>query len=201
MRVDNASSAAAESVNIARQEITHLSGGGHLVIDRENTEPEELVGTQLPQERSIRTAASVGSGAVGASGDNQPGDAAIGSYVEIFDAFSPLAQPAKILDFDGSTYKLQHGLSGATLNGIHSRIVHPYEIYEAGSEVRCNSKKGHELSLACKQCTVTGHNQKANGELNYRVDCLNHGGFIEKMSFPLTSLQRIRHQGKPTPWY
>jgi len=138
LRAKNTVSAAAESVNKPRQEIAHRPSGDHLVIDRENSElEEELIGTQLRQGRSIRTAASIGSGIkteetpVGASGKYQPGD--IGTYVEIFDTFSPLTQPAKILDFDGSTYTLQHGLSGATLKGIHSRIVHPYEIYEAGN--------------------------------------------------------------------
>ncbi|EJK60964.1 hypothetical protein THAOC_18615 [Thalassiosira oceanica] len=128
LRADGASYEAAESDNQAGQEITHRSSGDH-VIDR------EMVDTQLRQKRSIRTTASTGSGeeSVG-SGSNQPGNTSIGSYVEIFDAFSPLAQPAKILDFDGSTYTLEHGLSGAKLEGIHSTLVHPHEIYEAGSE-------------------------------------------------------------------
>ena len=185
-----------ESVNTPRQEIARPSGD----LDRENTEPEEeLAGTQLRHERSIRTAASTRSEIeteetpVGASGKDQPSD--IGTYVEIFDAFSPVAQPAKVLDFDGSTFTLQHGLSGATLKGIHSHLVHQYEPYEAGSEVRCYNKKGKkELSLACKQCTVASHSQEPDGEIDYIVDCLNHDDFRVKMVFPLTSLQKILHE-------
>ena len=191
-----------ESVNTPRQEIARPSGD----LDRENTEPEEEpVGTQLKHERSIRTAASTGpeieteqtSTPVGASGKDQPGD--IGTYVEIFDAFSPLTQPAKILDFDGSTYTLQHGLSGGTLKGIPPRVVHPLTIYEAGSKMMCYNKKGKELSLACKQCTVASHSQEEDGEINYTVDCLNHDDFRVKMLFPLTNLQRILNE-EALPW-
>ncbi|EJK74016.1 hypothetical protein THAOC_04338 [Thalassiosira oceanica] len=202
LRAENAnSSAAAESDNQARQEITHRHSGDHIVIDRENTGPEEeLAGRQLRQKRSIRTTASTGSGeeeSVGSSGNNLLGNTSIGSYVEIFDAkFSPLTQPAKVLDFDGSTYTLEHGLSGVKLERVHSLLVHPHEIYEAGSEVRCYNMSGQDkndrqFSLACKQCSVTGHSQEADSEINYTVDCLNHDGFREKLMFPLTSLQRF----------
>ena len=205
MRGENASPSTAESANDARQEITHRSSGDHVVIDRENGEhDEEMVGgTQLRQKRSIRTAAisraeiKSEEGPVGASGDNQPGVFAPGSYVEIFDENSPLTQPARLLDFDGLTYyTLQHGLSGAILEGIHSSLVHPHVAYEAGSEVRCFNKKGNkedrQFSMACEQCTVTGHSD-ANGETQYEVDCLNRGS-TSKMLFPLTNLQRILHK-------
>jgi len=122
-----------------------------------------------------------------------------GSPVEIYGPGSFFAVPATVTGVTpDNLYNLIHGITQVNLKNIEAQFVHPYRVYDKGTEASCNVGETGEMIMV--PCIIQSPVEESNrgGEIVYRVLTKNLGKLEKErvVLLPRTKLQRYHAKPK-----
>ena len=124
-----------------------------------------------------------------------------GDIIELYAGQTYFAVPAVITgyqrDEESSTkYNLQSTITGVRSSGVASQFIHPYQVYEDGTEASCNVSATRKLWLV--PCRIESHSIKNGSDLVfYRVSYLVDEDEMPRPEFiPFSRVQRVHRAAK-----
>jgi len=111
-----------------------------------------------------------------------------GSLVELYGEGSYFATPAIITgNYEKTTamkYHFKHATTYARLTRVDPEFIHPYDVYEDGTEAHCNAVG------VLTPCTIKSHSTKGNFIL-YQVSYVNEENEKVQRHLPFSKVQRV----------
>eukprot|EP00581_Thalassiosira_minuscula_P013256 CAMPEP_0183734558 /NCGR_PEP_ID=MMETSP0737-20130205/44105_1 /TAXON_ID=385413 /ORGANISM="Thalassiosira miniscula, Strain CCMP1093" /LENGTH=388 /DNA_ID=CAMNT_0025968065 /DNA_START=77 /DNA_END=1243 /DNA_ORIENTATION=- len=118
----------------------------------------------------------------------------VGSVVEINAPDGYFAFPATVTGVTNKKYHLTHGITQFQLKNIESKFVHPYKVYNEGTEASCNVGKLRNLVMV--PCTIISQRENdriggGNDDILYEVSAKMLGETQERILYlPRMRIQR-----------
>ena len=97
-----------------------------------------------------------------------------GGIVELYGDGSYFATPAIIMgikETPSMKYNLHNSITNQHHSGVDPEFIHPYQVYEDGTEAACNVGALRKIYLT--PCSVDSHFIKGSGTISYHVSYLN----------------------------
>eukprot|EP00584_Thalassiosira_punctigera_P004566 CAMPEP_0172540858 /NCGR_PEP_ID=MMETSP1067-20121228/11777_1 /TAXON_ID=265564 ORGANISM="Thalassiosira punctigera, Strain Tpunct2005C2" /NCGR_SAMPLE_ID=MMETSP1067 /ASSEMBLY_ACC=CAM_ASM_000444 /LENGTH=225 /DNA_ID=CAMNT_0013326779 /DNA_START=36 /DNA_END=713 /DNA_ORIENTATION=- len=120
----------------------------------------------------------------------------VGNMVELYGEQSQFAVPVIIREIihkkeiSSFEYSLHNVITNRDPSGVAPEFLHPYQVYEDGTEAFCNVGAMRELYLT--PCTVVSHSINKGGFISYRVSYSKEGKGLYPEQLPFSRVQRLR---------
>ena len=110
-------------------------------------------------------------------------DLKVGDIIELYGSKGSFAVPSVVTAIsnkndDGSSdspvpkYDIQNTITNTRINNIDQEFIHPYQVYEEGTEAHCNVGAFRNLNMV--PCTIVSSAvKKTSGFISYRVEYWN----------------------------